>query len=268
MTKHPEVDVRDLPPRKRHEKLLEKFANMEAGDGFVLVNDHDPEPLYHELRSIHGDVVGWEYLKEEGNEWKVDITRNRPDAEGRSANVVTLLDLDDIEDRDDRIHSVAHRFSMLTEGETMELFSSQSPASVKQALQERFGDELTWDEYRKVDEDAVLVRAQKTAGQTEEEETTGGDDEEADLDVVREFDVREHPPAKRHEMIYDAYEELSPGEAFAFTNDHDPKPLYFQFESEEGEAFDWTYLMEGGNEWKVRIGRVSDPEDPDQNMGG
>ncbi|MFB6142658.1 MAG: DUF2249 domain-containing protein, partial [Halorientalis sp.] len=55
------IDVRDLKPQRRHAALLEIFDELAAGEGFVLVNDHDPRPLYHELRSMHGDVVEWEY---------------------------------------------------------------------------------------------------------------------------------------------------------------------------------------------------------------
>ncbi|WP_353633373.1 DUF2249 domain-containing protein (plasmid) [Halobacterium sp. NMX12-1] len=37
-----------------------------AGEGFVLVNDHDPKLLYHELQSMDGDMVDWEYLNRRG----------------------------------------------------------------------------------------------------------------------------------------------------------------------------------------------------------
>jgi uncharacterized protein (DUF2249 family) len=38
-------------------------------------------------------------------------------------------------------------------------------------------------------------------------------------------------------------------------NDHDPKPLYYQFQAELGEPFQWEYLESGPEVWKVRIGR-------------
>ena len=39
-------------------------------------------------------------------------------------------------------------------------------------------------------------------------------------------------------------------------NDHDPKPLYYQFKAEQPEKFTWTYLAQGPEVWRVRIGRV------------
>ena len=39
-------------------------------------------------------------------------------------------------------------------------------------------------------------------------------------------------------------------------NDHDPKPLYYQFQAELGEPFQWEYLESGPEVWKVRIGKL------------
>jgi len=62
------ADVRDLPPQRRHATLVEAFARLAPDEGFVLVNDHDPKPLYYELRSTYGDVVGWEYASRESGD--------------------------------------------------------------------------------------------------------------------------------------------------------------------------------------------------------
>src|SRR5699024_12036440 len=63
-----------------------------------------------------------------------------------------------------------------------------------------------------------------------------------DTSIVNSFDVRPHPPAKRHDMVFDAFDELKAGEAFVVINDHDPKPLYYQMEAENDEPFKWEYL--------------------------
>jgi uncharacterized protein (DUF2249 family) len=69
------------------------------------------------------------------------------------------------------------------------------------------------------------------------------------------IDVREIKPAERHPMIFQAFEELNPGESFVLVNDHDPKPLFYQFKFEREGQFSWDYL-EQGPDWKVRIGKV------------
>jgi uncharacterized protein (DUF2249 family) len=54
-------------------------------------------------------------------------------------------------------------------------------------------------------------------------------------------------------MVFQAFEELKPGEAFIFTNDHDPKPLYYQIEAESKEPFTWDYLQAGPEVWEVKV---------------
>ncbi len=71
-----------------------------------------------------------------------------------------------------------------------------------------------------------------------------------------ELDVRTLAPAKRHETIFAAYDGLGAGNAFVLVNDHDPKPLYYQFEAEHRGTFSWDYLESGPRTWRVRIGRV------------
>lgn len=72
-----------------------------------------------------------------------------------------------------------------------------------------------------------------------------------------ELDVRQEIPARRHELIFDTYRALAAGENFVLVNDHDPKPLYYQFAAEHTDQFTWDYLEEGPEVWKVRIGRVA-----------
>ncbi len=76
--------------------------------------------------------------------------------------------------------------------------------------------------------------------------------EPADAEVL---DVREVPPARRHDLIFGAYARLRPGESFILVNDHAPRPLYYQFQAEHAGEFTWEYLEQGPEVWRVRIGR-------------
>ncbi len=71
----------------------------------------------------------------------------------------------------------------------------------------------------------------------------------------RPLDVRNVVPRERHMLIFDTYTGLKPGEAFILINDHDPRPLYYQFEAEHTGQFSWNYLEQGPEVWRVRIGR-------------
>ena len=70
-------------------------------------------------------------------------------------------------------------------------------------------------------------------------------------------DVRTIIPRERHPLIFNTFRNLVPGDAFLLVNDHDPKPLYYQFQAELGEAFQWEYLERGPEVWKVRIGKAA-----------
>ncbi len=70
------------------------------------------------------------------------------------------------------------------------------------------------------------------------------------------LDVRETIPRERHPRIFTAFQNLKPGETFVLINDHDPKPLYYQFQAELTGQFSWDYLEQGPDVWRVRIGKA------------
>lgn len=74
-------------------------------------------------------------------------------------------------------------------------------------------------------------------------------------DAQPDLDVRTLAPARRHAVIFATFETLGSGQAFVLVNDHDPKPLYYQFQAEQPGKFTWTYLEQGPEVWRVRIGR-------------
>ena len=80
---------------------------------------------------------------------------------------------------------------------------------------------------------------------------TGSTTEEGE----RLVDAREILPRVRHTVILQMFGLLAPGEGFRILNDHDPRRLYFEFQAQHGRGFEWTYLEQGPDEWKIRIGR-------------
>jgi uncharacterized protein (DUF2249 family)/hemerythrin-like domain-containing protein len=70
------------------------------------------------------------------------------------------------------------------------------------------------------------------------------------------LDVRRIAPPQRHGLIFQTFEALPPGGAFLLVNDHDPKPLYYQFKYEREGEFTWDYEATGPKEWRVRIGKT------------
>ncbi len=74
---------------------------------------------------------------------------------------------------------------------------------------------------------------------------------------VRLLDVRNVVPRERHPLIFNTFAALRGGETFELINDHDPRPLYYQFHAEHSGQFSWEYLEQGPEVWRVRIGRQS-----------
>jgi len=63
------------------------------------------------------------------------------------------------------------------------------------------------------------------------------------------------PPREKHPVIFQTFDSLSSGEIMELSNDHDPRPLQYQFMMERRDQFTWEYLEEGPAVWRVAIGK-------------
>lgn len=68
-----------------------------------------------------------------------------------------------------------------------------------------------------------------------------------------QVDARIYPPREKHAVIFDTFNNLKSGEEMELVNDHDPRPLYYQFSAEYTEQFEWEYLEQGPEVWRVAI---------------
>ncbi|WP_034335800.1 DUF2249 domain-containing protein [Deinococcus misasensis] len=73
---------------------------------------------------------------------------------------------------------------------------------------------------------------------------------------MQQVDVRTIIPRERHPKIFNVFDNLAQGSAFELVNDHDPKPLYYQFMIERPGLFEWEYLESGPWVWRVKISRA------------
>lgn len=74
---------------------------------------------------------------------------------------------------------------------------------------------------------------------------------------MQQIDVRTIAPRQRHPLIFTTFDGLAVGESFELVNDHAPTPLYYQFLHERADQFDWAYLEEGPETWRVQITRTA-----------
>ena len=71
------------------------------------------------------------------------------------------------------------------------------------------------------------------------------------------LDVRQMIPRERHPKIFKAWEELPVGGSIKLINDHNPKPLFYEFKAERTGEFEWRPIEEGPERWIIAIKRVA-----------
>lgn len=71
-------------------------------------------------------------------------------------------------------------------------------------------------------------------------------------------DIREISPHKdRYPTVQRTFESLKLGEKMELVNDHDLQPIFkHKFPLDFPEQYDWTYLEEGPEVWRVAVTRV------------
>lgn len=72
----PELDVRVIPPARKHPTIHEKLSELEPGETLRLLNDHDPRPLRFELDHDYPNVYSWNYVESGPELWRVDIVKS------------------------------------------------------------------------------------------------------------------------------------------------------------------------------------------------
>lgn len=79
----------------------------------------------------------------------------------------------------------------------------------------------------------------------------------AEAAATVELDIRAVDIRERHPLILKTFDNLSPGHQIRLVNDHDPKPLHYQFEVERQGKYGWKNLEQGPEKWVVVIRKVA-----------
>jgi uncharacterized protein (DUF2249 family) len=72
------------------------------------------------------------------------------------------------------------------------------------------------------------------------------------------IDVQAIAPRDRHPTIFTTFGKLARGQALELVNNHDPRPLLYQFQDQVPGQFAWSYLEQGPDTWRVAITRTAD----------
>ncbi len=69
------VDARVLPVPQKHPTIFRAFDGLAVGETMLLINDHDPKPLYYTFAAERAGEVEWRYLESGPEVWQVAIRR-------------------------------------------------------------------------------------------------------------------------------------------------------------------------------------------------
>ncbi|MBK6832793.1 MAG: iron-sulfur cluster repair di-iron protein [Bacteroidetes bacterium] len=75
------IDVTIIEPKLKHPTIFKKFDSLNGGEAFIILNDHDPKPLYYQLLGERGNIFTWDYIEAGPEQWLVKIKRNDSSSE-------------------------------------------------------------------------------------------------------------------------------------------------------------------------------------------
>lgn len=71
------IDVRQFVPALKHRTIFGVWDGLSCGARMLLINDHDPKPLYYQLATEYTDEFEWTYLEEGPARWQVAIEKRQ-----------------------------------------------------------------------------------------------------------------------------------------------------------------------------------------------
>jgi len=72
------MDVRPIPCSVKHGLIIQAWLQLPVGDHFILLNDHDPVPLYYQFAAQWPGTFEWKHLVKGPDEFRVKITKLKP----------------------------------------------------------------------------------------------------------------------------------------------------------------------------------------------
>jgi regulator of cell morphogenesis and NO signaling len=145
--------VPELAPAQKHPTVLNKFDNLKVGESFLLINDHDPIPLYYEMKAEKGEVFTWKKVENGPEVWKVEITKTG----GSSTGTSVLAEQKSAETKDNFVLNVTlieprlkhptifKHFDALKEGQALQILNDHDPKPLYYQMLGERGNVFTWE---------------------------------------------------------------------------------------------------------------------------
>ncbi|MCK9480598.1 MAG: DUF542 domain-containing protein [Bacteroidia bacterium] len=237
--------VSEIEPRFKHSTVFQYFDDLMGGESFIHQNDHDPKPLYYQLKADHGETFTWEYLAEGPEVWKIRIGKHNTKPAATSDEIVLNATLIEPQYKHATIFA---QFDNLREGQSFILQNDHDPKPLHYQLLQTRGNVFKW-EYLEEGPQWWRIRITKQAPKQGHPALSRAENGEYILNATL------IDPQYKHASIFAFFDDHKEGESFILKNDHDPKPLYYQLQQNRGDIFTWDYLQEGPEWWVIRIAK-------------
>jgi regulator of cell morphogenesis and NO signaling len=149
--------IPEIEPRLKHPAVFRHFDALQNGEGFLLINDHDPIPLFYELKAERGNVFEWKKVENGPDVWKVEITKTGEGQESKPpveetqtapGSGVFVLNVTLLEPRL-KHPTIFKHFDALAEGEAFQILNDHDPKPLYYQLIAGRGNTFGWEYLQK-----------------------------------------------------------------------------------------------------------------------
>jgi len=69
------LDLRQIVARERHALIFRELDRLNVGETLTFINDHDPKPLYYQIKAERPGAFSWHSQEVAQHEWRVQAQR-------------------------------------------------------------------------------------------------------------------------------------------------------------------------------------------------
>ena len=139
------IRVQEIEPRLRHLTIFQVFDSISEGESLIIHNNHDPLPVYYQLRDLRGDVFEWEYLQQGPQWWDIRVTKKSTQNKNitKADNGDIVINIPQIEPKL-KHPTIFDVFDKLEAGESLVIHNDHDPKPVYYQLLGERGDIFKW----------------------------------------------------------------------------------------------------------------------------
>jgi uncharacterized protein (DUF2249 family) len=239
-------DVRTIPCRVKHAQIFQRWNELPMGAHFVLVNDHDPIPLYHQFSAQFPGAFLWEYLVTGPEVFQVKITRvaastsSTAAPQKKSAAPIDPQAVFDVRSIPGRVKhaQIFQRWFDLPVGGYFVLLNDHDPIPLRYQFDAEFPQAFTWeylengpDEFRvKITKLASVTAPAAAVARAPQSSSSPAEPASHSSGNLVQIDARGLEPPEPLIRILDALESLPAGFQLRAITDREPCHLFGEAE--------------------------------------